>query len=78
MEFAGSSRNKTPHLLPEEPMPYRSEAQRKKFHALAKEGKISQKTVDEFDSSSKGLKLPDRLAPKKIKSIADIREKAKK
>jgi hypothetical protein len=59
-------------------MPYKSEAQRKKFHALAQEGKMSKKTVDEFDKASKGMKLPERITPKKIKSIADIRAKAKK
>ena len=46
-------------------MPYKSEAQRKKFHALLEKGKISQKTVDEFDKASKGMKLPERTTPKK-------------
>jgi hypothetical protein len=59
-------------------MAYRSEAQRKRFHALAKEGKIKKETVAEFDKASAGLKLPDRLQPKKVKSIADIRAKIKK
>lgn len=64
-------------------MPYKSEAQRKKFHALAEEGKISKKTVAEFDKASKGKKLPERIAPKKvtppkIRSFDDIREYAKK
>lgn len=39
-------------------MPYKSEAQRRKFHVLADEGKISQATVDEFDKASKGMTLP--------------------
>ena len=42
-------------------MPYKSEAQRGKFHQLLKEGKISKKVVDEFDSASKGLKLPKKV-----------------
>lgn len=46
-------------------MPYKSEAQRKKFHLLLKQGKVSQKMVDEFDKASKGKKLPERVAPKK-------------
>ena len=45
-------------------MPYKSDAQRRKFHALLKEGKISKKTVDEFDAASKGKKLPARVKPK--------------
>jgi hypothetical protein len=47
--------------------PYKSEAQRGKFHQLLKEGKISQKTVNEFDHASKGKKLPERITPKKKK-----------
>ena len=55
---------------------YRSKAQKDKFHALAKEGKISQTVVDEMDKESAGQKLPERVHPKKSKSIADIRAKA--
>ena len=46
-------------------MPYKSEAQRKKFHALEKEGKISAKTVKHWDKASKGKKLPKRVKKKK-------------
>lgn len=42
-------------------MPYRSEAQRKKFHALLAEGKIDPQTVAEFDQASKGLVLPTHV-----------------
>jgi hypothetical protein len=45
-------------------MPYKSAAQRGKFHELLKEGKIKKSTVDEFDSASKGMKLPQRVRPK--------------
>ena len=45
--------------------PYKSEAQRKKFHALLKEGKIKQATVDEFDKASKGKKLPEKVSSNK-------------
>lgn len=48
-------------------MPYKSDAQRRKFHALLEEGKISPKTVKEFDQASKGKKLPERVKPKKKK-----------
>ena len=46
-------------------MPYKSEAQRKKFHALERRGKISHATVEEYDKASKGKKLPERVTPKK-------------
>lgn len=41
-------------------MPYKSEAQRAKFHVLKEQGKISPKVVAEFDRASKGKKLPKR------------------
>jgi len=43
--------------------PYVSDAQRKKFHVLEEQGKISHKTVKEFDKASKGLDLPDHIKP---------------
>lgn len=46
-------------------MPYKSNAQRGKFHILEKEGKISPKVVKEFDKASKGKKLPERIRKKK-------------
>lgn len=47
-------------------MPYKSEAQRKKFHAMLKRGEIGAATVAEFDRASKGKKLPARVKkPKK-------------
>lgn len=42
-------------------MPYASDAQRKKFHVLENEGKISPKVVAEFDEASKGQKLPAKV-----------------
>jgi hypothetical protein len=46
-------------------MPYKSEAQRKKFHVLESQGRISHKTVREFDRASKGKKLPERVHKRK-------------
>lgn len=46
-------------------MPYKSEAQRRKFHAMERRGEISHKTVREFDRASKGKKLPERVRRKK-------------
>lgn len=45
-------------------MPYRSQAQRAKFHELQKQGKIDPKVVAEFDQASQGLNLPERVKPK--------------
>ena len=43
-------------------MPYVSDAQRKFFHTnTAKKQGISTKTVQEFDSASKGMKLPRKV-----------------
>lgn len=54
-------------------MPYKSEKQRAKFHQLLKEGKISQATVDEFDSASKGLHLPKRVKTKKLNKSRKVK-----
>ncbi len=51
-------------------MPYVSERQRAKFHLLLKQGKISQKVVDEFDKASEGLKLPIKLNGKTARQKA--------
>lgn len=48
-------------------MPYASEAQRGKLHAMAKRGEISEETVREFDEASKGKKLPKRVTKSKEK-----------
>ncbi len=60
-------------------MPYRSQAQRRKFHALLAEGKIAPEVVAEYDRASKGKKLLERVKPKqkkKVKSIQDLRDMA--
>lgn len=49
-------------------MPFRSEAQRRKFAQMVKEGKISQDEFNKWtlETLRQGNKLPDRLhAPKK-------------
>lgn len=48
-------------------MPYKSDAQRKKFHAMLERGEIDATTVHEFDQASKGMKLPERVKPKRTK-----------
>lgn len=48
-------------------MPYKSDAQRRKFHAMLSRGEISAATVAEYDAASKGKKLPERVKPKRTK-----------
>lgn len=45
-------------------MPFKSEAQRRKFQQLYQEGKISKSVLDAFESDSKGTTLPDKVKPK--------------
>jgi hypothetical protein len=45
-------------------MPYKSNAQRRKFHSLLEKNEISKTVVDEWDKASKGKKLPERVKPK--------------
>lgn len=47
-------------------MPFKSEAQRKKFHQLTREGKMSQAMVDQWEQETGGRNLPARAGtPKK-------------
>ena len=48
-------------------MPYKSDAQRRKFHAMEARGEISHVVVQEFDQASKGKSLPERIKPKRSK-----------
>lgn len=41
-------------------MPYVSQKQRGKFHAMEERGEISHSTVEHWDKESKGKKLPVR------------------
>jgi hypothetical protein len=45
-------------------MPYKSDAQRRKFHALEEKGEISPRVVQEYDEASKGKNLPERVKKK--------------
>lgn len=46
-------------------MPYKSIAQAHKFHALLKEGKISAKTVREYDKKTNFKGLPKKVKKSK-------------
>ena len=45
-------------------MPFKSQAQRRKFAALLVEGKISNQTFEEWNRETGGAKLPERVKPK--------------
>jgi hypothetical protein len=45
-------------------MPFKSQAQRRKFAELLVKGKISEKTFEEWNRETGGRKLPERAKPK--------------
>ena len=45
-------------------MPFKSQAQRRKFAALLVEGKISNETYEEWNRETGGKKLPERVRKK--------------
>ena len=45
-------------------MPFKSQAQRRKFAQLLVEGKISNETFEEWNRETGGAKLPDHVEPK--------------
>ena len=45
-------------------MPFKSQAQRRKFAALLVEGKISPDTFEEWNRETGGAKLPERVKKK--------------
>lgn len=45
-------------------MPYKSQAQRRLFHHLVKQGKLSPEVVEEYDRESKGKKMPEYVKRK--------------
>lgn len=59
-------------------MPYRSDAQRRKFHAMERRGEISHATVEEYDKASKGKDLPERIHPKEKSVHHHIKSNLKK
>ena len=48
-------------------MPFRSKAQRRKFAELLVKGEISEETFEEWNRSTGGARLPERVEPKKKK-----------
>lgn len=46
-------------------MPFKSEAQRRKFYAMADRGEISQETLHHWEEATKGKHLPNRVKHKR-------------
>ena len=46
-------------------MPFKSQAQRRKFAQLLVEGKISARTFEEWNRETGGKKLPERVSRRK-------------
>lgn len=59
-------------------MPFKSQAQRRKFAELLVQGKISPQTFEEWNRETGGRKLPERVRPApKAKAKAKTKRKAK-
>jgi hypothetical protein len=60
-------------------MPFKSQAQRRKFAELLLKGEISNQTFEEWNRETGSAKLPERVKPKtNRKSNAKSRSKAKR
>lgn len=51
-------------------MPFKSQAQRRKFAQLLVEGKISNQTFEEWNRETGSAKLPERVKPKRKSAAA--------
>jgi len=59
-------------------MPFKSQAQRRKFAQLLVEGKISPQTFEEWNRETGGRKLPDHVKPKAKTKSRKTKVKARK
>jgi hypothetical protein len=59
-------------------MPFKSQAQRRKFAQLLVEGKISPDTYEEWNRETGGARLPERVKSKKAKRSRPKPAKARK
>ena len=58
-------------------MPFKSQAQRRKFAQLLVEGKISNETFEEWNRETGGKVLPERVRPKKKRTTRRRRARRK-
>ena len=59
-------------------MPFKSKAQRRKFAQLLVEGKISDETYEEWNRSTGGKELPERVGAAKAGKTASKKTAARK
>ena len=60
-------------------MPFKSKAQRRKFAELLVKGEISDETYEEWNRSTGGKELPERIHPKpKTRKPAKTKARARK
>ena len=59
-------------------MPFKSQAQRRKFAELLVQGKISAETFEEWNRETGGAKLPERATPKRRSKTAGKKKAAAK
>jgi hypothetical protein len=59
-------------------MPFKSQAQRRKFAQLLVEGKISPDTFEEWNRETGGRKLPERAAARPAKRKTPTKKKTAK
>jgi len=57
-------------------MPFKSQAQRRKFAQLLVEGKISADTYEEWNRETGGQKLPERVKPAKARTRTTGRKRS--
>jgi len=57
-------------------VPFKSQAQRRKFAELLVKGEISKETYEEWNRETGSEKLPERVKPKKSKTKTKSRAKA--
>ena len=58
-------------------MPFKSQAQRRKFAELLVKGEISNETFEEWNRETGSVKLPERVKPK-VKTRAKAKPKSRK
>jgi hypothetical protein len=58
-------------------MPFKSQAQRRKFAQLLVEGKISNETFEEWNRETGGAKLPERVADKRKAKRKSAKKRAR-
>ena len=56
-------------------MPFKSQAQRRKFAELLVKGEISKETYEEWNRETGSEKLPERVKPKKTKTKSSAAKK---